>query len=88
MTAAMLMEEAKPDQVHHQTHCPHPQDQFGVVDWFGLVEPLQALDSDGETERHKENGIDKSTKNLRPGPAECVFAPGLWRHSYRNESNY
>ena len=50
MTAAMLMEEAKPDQVHHQTHCPHPQDQFGVVDWFGLVEPLQALDSDGETQ--------------------------------------
>ena len=73
MTTAMLMEKAESHQVDHQPHRANPKDQLRVVDGFGLVEPLQALDSDGETERHKENGIDKSTKNLSPGPAESVL---------------
>ena len=52
MTAAMLMEKAESDQVDDQPHGAHPQNQLGVVDGLGLVEPLQALDSDGETERN------------------------------------
>ena len=88
MTAAMLMEKAESDQVDDQPHGAHPQNQLGVVDGLGLVEPLQALDRDGETERNLEDRIHKGSQDLSPGPTESVFAPRLWSHSHGNESNY
>ena len=88
MAAAMLMEKAEANQVDHQPHRAHPEDQLRVVDWLRLVEPLQALNCDGETERDKEDSIHKGTQNFSSGPTKCVFAPRLWCHSHGNESDY
>merc|ERR1719284_1351437 len=77
MTTAMFVEETKADQVDHQAHRPHPQDQLGVVDRFRLVEPLQALDRDGEAECDQEDCVHQGTQHLCTSPAKCVLAPRL-----------
>ena len=50
----MLMEETEPQQVDNEPHDSNPQDQLWVVDGLGLVESLQTLHSDGETQCNLE----------------------------------
>ncbi len=50
VAVAVLVEEAEPEQVDHQTQRPDQQDHLGVVDVLRLVEALEALHGDGEAQ--------------------------------------
>ena len=87
VTTAVLVEQTQTNQVDNQTHCANPQDHLRVVDGLRLVEPLQALNSDGEAESHEEDGVDQSSQHLSSSPAEGVLGPGLWRHPHTDEGD-
>ena len=46
---------------------------LGVVDVLRLVEPLEALHSDGEAERHEEDRVHQGAQHLGAGPPEGVL---------------
>ncbi len=46
----VLVKEAETEQVDHQAQHPDQEDHLGIVDGLGLVEPLEALDGDGEAQ--------------------------------------
>ena len=54
----VLGEQAEAQQVDDQAQRAHHQDQLGIVDGLRLVEPLETLHGDGETEGHQEHGVD------------------------------
>ena len=50
-----------------------------VVDVLRLVEPLEALHSDGEAERHEEDRVHQGAQHLGAGPPEGVLK---WWYSW------
>ena len=43
------------------------------MDVLRLVEPLEALDRDGEAKGHEEDCVHQGTQHLGPGPAVGVL---------------
>jgi hypothetical protein len=61
---SVLVKEAEAEEVDDEAEDSDVEDHFRVVDVLGLVEPLQALDRDGEAECDQEDGVDESAYKI------------------------
>lgn len=76
MGVSMAAENEEAEKVRKQTGGTDDEHHLGVVDFRGFDESSKSFENDGNAESDKEDGVEKSTKNLGANPTKRELVSG------------